>query len=154
MPKAKTKLTAVALPLLLLAGLSTGCTQEQREMRADEAAVDIYRNFFHHGKWKQTPRPVENHVETVTLDHRVDFTQGDVGMSDTGRSALHAFLRESSVAEGDQIVLDGPRQSDGTLDAMAAAWTAWRIQSGAAICRPDNFEVPIDARGLKMQIWG
>ena len=81
MSKAKTKLTVAALPLLLLAGLSTGCTHEQRAMQADEAAVDIYRNFFHHAKWKQNPRPLENHVEIVTLDHRVDFTQGEVGLS-------------------------------------------------------------------------
>lgn len=121
MSKAKPKLTVAALPLLLLAGLSTGCTQEQREMSAGDAAVDVYRNFFYHAKWKQTPKPMENHVEVVSLDHSVDFSAGDAGLSDQGRSSLHAFLRESSVVEADQIVLDGLRRADGTLDGLAAA---------------------------------
>lgn len=41
--------------------------------------------------------------------------------------------------------------ADDVLDAAVAAWTAFRRAHGAAFCLPE--QPPLDARGLRMEIW-
>lgn len=121
MSRNRSRIAAVTLPLLLVAGLTAGCTEKQRTQRADETAVELYRHVFHHGKWKPLPRPLDSQVESVSINHNVNFAGGDPSLSESGRSGLHTFLREKSVAGNEVIVLDAARRADGTLDGLAAA---------------------------------
>lgn len=113
------KLATVTVPLLLVVGLTAGCTEKQLNQSAEDNAVELYRHVFHHGKWKQLPRPVDIQVESVSIGHSVEFGGGSTGLSDAERSNLHAFLREKGVASGEVIVLDAPRTADGMLDGLA-----------------------------------
>jgi len=71
-----------------------------------------------------------------------------------GRSERLAALRPL-IANAHQLV-DGRKEyaakHDDVIDAMAMAWTAWRIANGQAEVVPGTAQ--IDNRGLKMQIWG
>jgi predicted RNase H-like nuclease len=74
-----------------------------------------------------------------------------------GRTERLAILVGAGFPNAQQLV-DQRREfraaADDVVDAMAMAWTAWRVANGNAVCQPSVHEVPIDAHHLKMQIWG
>lgn len=136
MTRNRFRLATVTVPLLIAVSLTAGCTEQQRNQSAEENAVELYRHVFHHGKWKQLPRPLEPQVESVSIGHTVEFAGGATGLSDRERSDLHAFLREKGIAENEVIVLDAPRSADGMLD-------------GAAVTRIGEIKAELARTGLK-----
>ncbi len=73
------------------------------------------------------------------------------GGSDARRELLHGFLSPAVcaglLAQCDRRVV----AADDLWDAVALAWTAWRIVSGRARRLPERPER--DARGLRMEMW-
>jgi len=113
------RLATITVPLLFVVSLTAGCTEKQLDQSADETAIELYRHVFHHGKWKQLPRPIETQVESVSIGHSVEFADGSPSLSDNERSGLHAFLREKGITRDEVIVLDAPRTTGGMLDGMS-----------------------------------
>jgi predicted RNase H-like nuclease len=70
--------------------------------------------------------------------------------STAGRSERRARLAAAGFSHVPMKL--GGAAADDVLDAAAACWSALRIQSGIAARLPDGAP-PLDARGLRMEIW-
>ena len=44
-----------ALSLALITGLLSGCSSYLEEQETDNPAEAVYRDIFHHAKWRQRP---------------------------------------------------------------------------------------------------
>jgi predicted RNase H-like nuclease len=68
-----------------------------------------------------------------------------------GHTARHALLHHAGIDLPDDLGDAGRAGPDDVLDAAAAAWTAHRIATGAAITLPDPPQH--NARGQELAIW-
>ncbi len=71
-----------------------------------------------------------------------------VGGRDERLNVLYAF---GLLPQDATVPVVSGAGSDDVLDALAACWTANRLRLGHAVRVPDN--PPVDARGLRMEIW-
>ena len=77
----------------------------------------------------------------------------------SGKKTLAGMVQRIQLLEAAGLraaaLLDRHREcgagKDDVLDAAAAAWTAWRRHLGQAFCLPSD--PPLDARGLRMEMW-
>ena len=100
----------VALAALAL----TGCTTSE----LTDKPTSWLRSVITTGKWKPIPRPPQNDVEVVTIEHVVDFSSGETSISPTTMRELRGFLSRSSVNGADRITLHGPRRDLGSHDPV------------------------------------
>ena len=73
------------------------------------------------GQWRQMPTRPDNHVEMVTLEHKVAFAPSAIRPGDREFGRLLDFVQESELASTDEIFLDAPRSTTGIHDAVNAA---------------------------------
>ena len=72
------------------------------------------------GKWKQMDRSPLNEVEIVTIEHVVDYSATDTGLTDSARRRLVEFLHMSNVNAADRVTLHGPRRDFGSHDPVTS----------------------------------
>ncbi|MEM7172443.1 MAG: CpaD family pilus assembly lipoprotein [Pseudomonadota bacterium] len=98
-----------------------GCSEKAQQQSIGENLEDGVELVFYHGKWRQTPKPLENHLEDITFDGSINFAPGSAALSSAQLAQMKAFFNEAGISPENTVQIESPNPQAIQLSALDSA---------------------------------